>query len=131
MHKALLILGIFLVSEGAMASSPRYVDFISDGPESVISIQLATPGHSDWVPVKLNGVVDGGYVEFEGGYVGQALVAVNVDRGCLYDVRIEFASQKMLTVKEFNVCRMHNLDISQAWWRDSLGRAAAPRQHPA
>lgn len=116
MHKSLLILGITLASQSANASSQRRVDFISDGSDSVTSIQLATPGKDDWTRVKLNGVRDGGYVSLEGGYLGHAMVSINVDRGCLYDVRIEFANQQALLVTNFNVCRMHSLDIDRVWW---------------
>jgi hypothetical protein len=129
MRKAFFMLGIFLASGAVTAASSRYVDFISDGPESVVSIQLATPGHADWVSVKLNGVVDGGYVELEGGYVGRAHVAINMDRGCLYDVRVEFASRSVLTVPEFNVCRVHTFDIGQAWWRDNFNRREIAHRH--
>jgi hypothetical protein len=120
MRHALLVLGAMLASQSASAASSCYVDFINRGGDSVVSIKLATPGQHDWQPVALRGVTRGGYVQESGGYIGDAVVGINVDRGCRYDVLIEFAEQKALLVKAFDVCHVHALDI------DDVRRQARP-----
>jgi hypothetical protein len=92
---------------------------MNDGGDAVVSISLSTSGRSDWKPVALRGVVDGGYVIGEGGTMGRAKVGVRLDQGCLYDVLVEFARQRALLVQSFDVCHTHSLDIQRTWWQAS------------
>jgi hypothetical protein len=115
MHRIWFVPALFLASQLAIPMSQHYVDFISDGSDSVVSIQLATPGGHDWVRVKLRGVTDGAYVSTTGGYIGHAKVGIDVSRGCLYDVRIEFAEQKALLLKGFDACRTRTVHIDDLW----------------
>jgi hypothetical protein len=114
------VLGMLATSLAVQAASLRYVDFINEGKDGVVSISLATPGRSDWKPVPLRGVVDGGYVSVDGGYMGRAMVGINVEHGCLYDVLVEFARQKALLVKAFDVCHTHSLYIQRTWQQANL-----------
>jgi hypothetical protein len=120
MRHTWLVLGILAVSQLADASSSCYVNFLNDGGDAVVSISLAAPGRSDWKPVALLAVVDGGYVNGEGGYMGKAIVGIHAEHGCLYDVLVEFARQRALLVKSFDVCHTHSLDIERTWWQASL-----------
>jgi hypothetical protein len=115
MRHTWVLLGVLVASQSAGAASQAYVDFINGGDDSVVSIELATPGGHDWRPVKLRGVVDGGYVSLAGGYIGRAEVGINTDRGCVYDILVQFAVQRALLVKGFDVCHTHSLDIGRTW----------------
>ncbi|GLQ97244.1 hypothetical protein [Dyella mobilis] len=120
MRNALFVLGSIVASQSASAASACYVDFINRGDDSVVSIELATPGQHDWKPVALRGVTNGGWVSDAGGYVGDAMVGIDVERGYVYDVLVEFATEKALLVKAFDVCHVHALDI------DKVRRQARP-----
>jgi hypothetical protein len=106
---------LFLASQLAIPLSQSYVDFFNDGSDSVVSIELATPDGNDWKRVKLRGVTGGGWVSWKGGYTGHAMASIDTDRGCFYDVRIEFAEQKALLVKGFDACHIHAMHINDLW----------------
>jgi hypothetical protein len=125
MRSALVVAATLLIFQSAQASSWKYVDFINDSDNSVVSIELATPGGKDWAPVTLSGVSDGGYVSLEGGYIGQAMTKINADRGCMYDVRIVFADDQALLLAGLNVCRTHAVHIGQQWRRAMLENSRA------
>jgi hypothetical protein len=116
---------ILLLSQTAEAASTQYVDFINDSESSVISIELATSGSEDWMPITLNGDTSGDYVSLEGGFLGQAMTAIDTDRGCVYDVRIDFADHQPLLLTGLNVCRTHALHIGQQWRRAILENSHA------
>lgn len=125
MRSALVAAATLLIFQSAEASSGQYVDFINDSESSVVSIELATPGSRDWAPVKLNGVSDGGYVNLEGGYIGQTVAKIKTDHGCMYDVRIAFADHEALFLAGLNVCRTHTVHIGQQWRRAILENSHA------
>lgn len=120
MRITLFRLGVLLVSGTANASSQQYVHFINHGQDSVVSIESASPGSSDWIPVKIRGVTDGGYVSLQGGYIGSAMGFIDASRGCFYDIRIEFSSRKAMIVKGFDVCHTRSLDIDRAWLKANM-----------
>jgi hypothetical protein len=115
MHHAWAVPVIFLASQLAIPISTSYIDFINDGSDAVIAIELALPDSNNWRLVKLHGVTRGSYVSSTGGYIGHAVVTVDVNRGCFYDVRIEFSQQRALLVKAFDVCHNHALNIDDMW----------------
>lgn len=125
MRSALVAAATLLIFQSVQASSGQCVNFINDSDNSVVSIELATPGRDDWVRVKLGGVIDGGYVSLEGGYIGQATARINADRGCLYDARIIFADHRALLIDGLNVCRTHAVHIGQQWRRAMLESSRA------
>jgi hypothetical protein len=120
MRCALVAAATLLIFQSVEASSEQYVNFINDGDSSVVAIEMATPGSEHWTPVKLSGVIDGGYVSLEGGYVGQAMTKIHADSGCMYDVRIVFADHQALLLEGLNVCRTHAVHIGQQWRRALL-----------
>ncbi|GLQ52117.1 hypothetical protein ACFFJT_18605 [Dyella flava] len=120
MRNTWLVLGLLMASQSVEAVSLCYVDFINEGEDSVVAISLATPGRNDWKPVTLRGVVNGGYVSVDGGYMGRAMVGIRADRGCVYDVLVEFARQNALLVKAFDVCHTHALYIERTWQQAHL-----------
>lgn len=109
------VLGLFALSQLAVAASACYVDFVNSGGDSVVAISLATPGSGNWKLVTLHGVVDGGYVESSGGYMGKATVAIDVSRGCRYDLLVEFATRNALMLSGFDACKTHRIDIDRLW----------------
>lgn len=115
MHHTWLVPAIFLASQLAIPMSQSYIDFINDGSDAVVSIELAMPDSQDWKRVKLRGVTGGGYVSDTGGYIGHAVVSIDVNRGCFYDVRISFVQQKALLVRAFDACHNHALHIDEIW----------------
>jgi hypothetical protein len=119
MHRTRFVPAMFLASQLAIPMSQSYIDFVSNGSHAVVFIELATPGSNDWKPVKLRGVTDGGYVSSTGGYIGHAVVAIDLSRGCLYDVRIEFAEQKALLIEGLDACHVHTVRINDLWQKAS------------
>jgi hypothetical protein len=117
MRRIWVVLGILLVSHLAMAASACYVHFINNGGDSVVAISLASPGSNQWKPVKLLGVVAGGYVSFDGGYMGDATTTVDVSHGCAYDILVEFSKRKALLLSDVDICHTHRFDIDKRWWQ--------------
>ncbi|MBE1161726.1 hypothetical protein [Dyella acidiphila] len=109
------MLGVLVVSPLAIAASAGYVDFINGSGDPVVAISLAKPGSGDWKPVKLHGVVHGGYVSLDGGYMGEATVAMDISHGCFYDVLVEFSQRRALLLNNVDACRTHRIDIDRAW----------------
>ena len=113
MRYALCVVAGLLASCSASDPPRHYVDIINDSSDSVVSMNVAVPGSNAWKPLHLNGVSKGGFLE--GGYIGQATVAMPVDQGCMYDVLVEFAHQRPLLISAMNVCRSRRLDVGRAW----------------
>lgn len=109
MGKTIFLLGAVLTWASACTTTPaRYVNFINDGRDIVVSIEQAEPGTSHWFHNMLDGPL-------AGGYAGQSLLSISTERGCLQDIRILFADRKMLTITALDVCRVPTLHIGRAW----------------
>jgi hypothetical protein len=108
MRYALCIVAGLLASCSAGNPPRHYVDIINNSTDSVVSMNAAVPGSNAWKPLRLRGVVDGGYI-------GQTTVAIPGDHGCVYDVLVEFAHQRPLLISAMNACRSHRLDVGHAW----------------
>jgi hypothetical protein len=109
MGKTIFLLGAMLTVASACSTSPtRHVNFINDGQDTVVSIEQAEPGTNRWVRNMLD-------QPLVGGYIGQSILSISTERGCLQDIRILFADQKMLTITALDVCRVPTLHIGRAW----------------
>lgn len=118
MRYALCVVAGLAASCSAHVSPRHYVDFVNDSPDSVVSLSVAPPGSSDWKRLHLDGTFNGGYLE--GGYIGDAMVALPDGQGCMYDVLVEFAHQKALLISALNVCKVQQLHIGHAWQKANL-----------
>jgi hypothetical protein len=117
MRYALCVVAGLLAS--CAAHAPRhYVDIVNDSSDSVISLSVAKPGSGTWKPLHLNGTFNGGYLE--GGYIGDAMVALPAEQGCMVDVLVEFVHQRALQINALNVCRLRRLYIGRAWQQAML-----------
>jgi hypothetical protein len=125
MRSALMAAVTLMMFQSAQAASKQHVDFINDGDSSAVSIEWETPGSEDWTPVTLSDLTHGGNVDLEGGYMGQAMTMIDANRGCVYDVRIDFVDHEALIFTGFNVCRAHTVHIGQQWHRALLGKGRA------
>lgn len=109
MGKTIFLLAAMLtVASACSTTRARYVNFINDGQDTVISIEQAQPGTNRWVRTALDGPL-------AGGYIGQSILSISTEQGCLQDIRILFADQKMLTITALDVCRVPILHIGRAW----------------
>ena len=109
MGKIIFLLGAMLtLASGCAMTRARYVNFINDGQDTVISIEQAQPGTNHWARTALDGPL-------AGGYIGQSILSISTERGCLQDIRILFADRKMLTITALDVCRVPTLHIGRAW----------------
>ncbi|SHL69931.1 hypothetical protein SAMN05428972_0776 [Rhodanobacter sp. OK091] len=109
MGKIIFLLGAMLtLASGCAMTRARYVNFINDGQDTVVSIEQAQPGTNRWVRTALDGPL-------AGGYIGQSILSISTERGCLQDIRILFADRKMLTITALDVCRVPILHIGRAW----------------
>ena len=113
MRYALCVVAGLLASCSASDPPRHYVDIINDSSDSVVAMNAAVPGSNAWKPLHLGGVLNDGFLE--GGYIGQATVAMPGDHGCVYDVLVEFTHQRPLLISAMNVCRSHRLDVGHAW----------------
>ena len=118
MRYALCVVAGLLASCSTMDPPRHYVDFVNDSQDSVVSLSVAVPGSTDWQRLHLNGTFDGG--PLEGGYIGDATVALPNGQGCMYDVLVEFAHQKALLISAVNVCKVQRLHIGHAWQQANL-----------
>jgi len=121
MRYALCVVAGLLASCSAHVAPRHYVDFVNDSSDSVISLSVAAPGSEAWKPLRLNGTFNGGYLE--GGYIGDAMVALPAEQGCTYDVLVEFVHQRALLISAVNVCKLHRLYIGRAWQQATLHAA--------
>jgi hypothetical protein len=109
MGKIIFLLGAMLtLASGCAMTQTRYVNFINDGQDTVISIEQAKPGTNRWVRNMLDRPL-------AGGYVGRSILPISTERGCLQDIRILFADRKMLTITALDVCSVPTLHIGRAW----------------
>jgi hypothetical protein len=109
MGKTIFLVGAMLtVASGCAMTRARYVNFINDGRDTVVSIEQAEPGTNRWVHTMLDRPL-------AGGYVGQSILSISTERGCLQDIRILFADRKMLTITALDVCSVPTLHIGRAW----------------
>jgi hypothetical protein len=109
MGKTIFLFGAISMAASACTTTPaRYVNFINDGRDTVVSIEHAEPGTNHWFRNMLDRPL-------AGGYVGQSILSISIERGCLQDIRIVFADRKMLTITALDVCRVPTLHIGRAW----------------
>ena len=109
MVKTVFLLGAILMVDCACTTTPvRYVNFINDGQDTVVSIERAEPGTNHWFGNMLD-------EPLAGSYVGQSILSISTERGCRQDIRILFADHKMLTITALDVCRVPTLHIGRAW----------------
>jgi hypothetical protein len=109
MGKTIFLLGAMLTMISACTTTrARYVDFINDGQDTVVSIEQAQPGTNRWFRTMLD-------EPLAGGNIGQSKLSISTEQGCLQDIRILFADQKMLTITALDVCRVPTLHIGRAW----------------
>jgi hypothetical protein len=107
-----------LLASCSHVSTRHYVDVVNDSSDSVIALSVAVPGSEAWKPLHLNGTFNGAYLE--GGYIGEAMVALPAEQGCMVDMLVEFVHQRALLISTLNVCKRNRLYLGRAWQQAML-----------
>ncbi len=108
----------------AHAQSPRYLSLVNRANHSVVSLQFAAHGQSDFTEVMLDAPLRGG---------GESETIGLRGAGCRYDLRFGFADGRSLRYEDVDVCRYGKVSI-RPLPRGSAGQAyvvrnAAPRAY--
>ncbi|HEY2397139.1 MAG TPA: hypothetical protein VGH81_14345 [Rudaea sp.] len=106
MRAALLAL---IVATPAVANAQsHYLDIYNTAPSSLVAIAVAPAGSGKFRDIPL-----GGNALHGGG--DSTTIALQVDDGCLRDLRLSFADGRVLKQSDFNVCRYRSYHTGRYW----------------
>ncbi|MGN6320873.1 MAG: hypothetical protein ACTHNE_04065 [Dyella sp.] len=107
-----------LLASCSHVSTRHYVDVVNDSSDSVIALSGEAPGSETWKPLQLDGTFNGACLE--GGYIGEAMVALPNGQGCMVDLLVEFVHRRALLISAVNVCKRNRLYLGRAWQQAML-----------
>ena len=103
---ALLSSLLLLIPAGAAfsahAQTPHYVSLVNRANHSVVTLQFAARGQSDYTEVMLDAPLRGG---------GESETVALRGAGCRYDLRFGFADGRSLRYEDVDVCRYGKVSI--------------------
>lgn len=117
--RSCLLVALLAVSNAACAGTVHYVNVVNTAKDSLVAFSVAPAGSGDFRELPLGGALHGGG--------DSATVAIaRGSRGCLRDLRAEFADGRVLVQRDFNVCKSGSFHTG-AYLRAAL-RSRSPAQ---
>lgn len=96
--RSCLLAALFAVPSAQCAATVHYVEVVNTAKDSLVAFAQAPAGSGDFRDLPLGGSLQGGG--------DSTTVAIETDsRGCLRDLRVEFADGRVLIQRGFDVCR--------------------------